>query len=506
MANPFQLIEAYQAFTLVFQQACDQGNIATGYGVAEEEWVDGLYPECEAITVGWSKRVHEMAMPFVIWWLCAVLWTKCLDVMTCSGCKGNWCTMCQQKQCHHPTPSDNPHVANPEPTQRHAASCPPPPVLVQDILDWYTRSHSQPRITTPKLKLFHHEVVSGLHKMPPCAAKLRTSTHGFMPVNMTHAGSSCVECAVKVGMLFMTPHGLGQDGKLSDNKTPQKADLEMFCQYGMLVSEDDKQPVEFLISWIMKDINLWLCHLLPKLFEWLDACLSKPDEGSLHWVLLSLEWKGYFVLRHTTITSKELDKAKGSVGWKFTTFSVVVAPCIVIPKSAYINWDCAITRVLHGSTDPEGEASPDEADSSDNSPTAHNSSPTGLNSGSNVQIIETTATEHSNLAPQGATACTPIVIPQANSGSNNDFFFTNLIALPQHGPQITRFSIKLLLDQSDCIMCCSQDLHLGLIPQGQGQVASGEAGPSRSGTQAAMTGHRVTAVCIPGGPYRNPWN
>ncbi|KAF9219401.1 hypothetical protein BS17DRAFT_717668 [Gyrodon lividus] len=81
-ANPFQSIEAYQAFALAFQQACDQGNIPTSYGVAEEEWVDSLYPEREAITIGQSKRVHEMAMPFVVWWPCAVLWTKGLDVMT----------------------------------------------------------------------------------------------------------------------------------------------------------------------------------------------------------------------------------------------------------------------------------------------------------------------------------------------------------------------------------------------------------------------------------------
>ena len=84
---------------------------------------------------------------------------------------------------------------------------------VQDVLDTrYTRSHSQPRVTTPQL-----EAVSGLRKMPPRAAKSRTSTRGFTPVNtVTHtatgSGSSRiqVERAVKVGMLFTTPHGLGQ--------------------------------------------------------------------------------------------------------------------------------------------------------------------------------------------------------------------------------------------------------------------------------------------------------
>ena len=88
---------------------------------------------------------------------------------------------------------------------------------VQDVLDRYTRSHSQPGVTTPQLELVRHEAVSGLRKMPPCAAKSRTSPCGFTPVNtMTHtatgSGSSCihVERAVKVGMLFTTPHSLGR--------------------------------------------------------------------------------------------------------------------------------------------------------------------------------------------------------------------------------------------------------------------------------------------------------
>ncbi|KAF9219400.1 hypothetical protein BS17DRAFT_821770 [Gyrodon lividus] len=203
---------------------------------------------------------------------------SCTRFVLGGGHKGNQCTTCQRKQHHHPTPSGNPHVTNPEPTQQHAVSCPPPSALVQNILNRYTHSHSQPQITTPQLELVCHKAVSGLRKMPPHAAKLKT--HGFMPVNTTHAGSSHVECAIKVGMLFMTPHGLRQDGELSDNKTPQKADLKKFRQYAMLVRKDDKQPVEFLISWTMKYINLWLCHLLLKPFEWLDARLGKLDEGS----------------------------------------------------------------------------------------------------------------------------------------------------------------------------------------------------------------------------------
>lgn len=82
MANPFQLIGVYWAFTLISQQACNQGDIPTGYGVAEEEWIGSLYPDHEVITIGHGKREYKVALLFVIWWLHAVLWTKGLDVMT----------------------------------------------------------------------------------------------------------------------------------------------------------------------------------------------------------------------------------------------------------------------------------------------------------------------------------------------------------------------------------------------------------------------------------------
>lgn len=142
---------------------------------------------------------------------------ECTQFIAGGGRKGNRCTTCRQKQHRHPTPSDgNPPVTtNLVSTQQHAASCPPPPENpVQDILDRYTRSHSQPRIITPQLELVRHEVVSGLRKMPPRAAKVKTLTRGFMPVNaMTRTSTSSrvqVERAVKIGMLFMTPRGLGQ--------------------------------------------------------------------------------------------------------------------------------------------------------------------------------------------------------------------------------------------------------------------------------------------------------
>ena len=129
--------------------------------------------------------------------------------------------------------------------------------------------------------------------------------------------STFFECVFKSKLYF-------QDGELTDCKKPGKAELEEFRQYGMLVSEDDKQPIEFLVSWTAEDIDSWMRCLLPKPFEWLDARFGKPDDGSFHWVLLSSERKRYFRLRRTMITGKELDEAKGCTGQKFTTFSVVV--------------------------------------------------------------------------------------------------------------------------------------------------------------------------------------
>lgn len=66
-----------------------------------------------------------------------------------------------------------------------------------------------------------------------------------------------------------------------------------------------------------------------------------------------------------TITGKELDEMKGSVGQKFTAFSVIVgvlylwfqtnrltyalASCINIPQSVFTNWDHSISQALNSS-------------------------------------------------------------------------------------------------------------------------------------------------------------
>ncbi|KAG9310191.1 hypothetical protein JVU11DRAFT_9822 [Chiua virens] len=350
----------------------------------------------------------------------------CTQFVAGGGQKGNRCMTCWQKQRHHPIPSGNPHHAtDPRPAQRHAASCPPPSekTLVQDILNKYTHSCSQPRTTTPQLELICHEAIAGLRKMPPHAAKFKALTRGFPPVNTTThstASSSRTECAVKIGILFMTLYGLGADGELADSRKLGKAKLEELY------------------------IDLWLRHLLPKPFQWLDAHLGRPDEDSFHWVLLSSERKRYFHLRHTTITGKELDEVKGTTGRKFTSFSMIIAPHIVIPKHIYSNWDRAVARALSSSADHDA-VSEDEADIDLNeadvsSKATHPARPPGNSESdeSDIQVIETTSPQafgvlagatNNEVAPSQstkstvprATAHTPVVLP--DPGSDDEFFF-----------------------------------------------------------------------------------
>ena len=80
--TPFNSAEAHEAFTLALQAAQDQGLIPVGYGVAEEEWTNGSYPEVEVIPVGHSAKDYEVQLPFSVWWPRAVRWVQGLDVMT----------------------------------------------------------------------------------------------------------------------------------------------------------------------------------------------------------------------------------------------------------------------------------------------------------------------------------------------------------------------------------------------------------------------------------------
>ena len=82
VVTPFHSAEAHEAFTLALQAAQDQGLIPVGYGAAEEEWVEGSYPELEVIPVVRGAKDYEGHLPFSILWPRAVRWVQGLDVMT----------------------------------------------------------------------------------------------------------------------------------------------------------------------------------------------------------------------------------------------------------------------------------------------------------------------------------------------------------------------------------------------------------------------------------------
>ncbi|KAG6370781.1 hypothetical protein JVT61DRAFT_10985 [Boletus reticuloceps] len=73
---PFHTMEANEAFILALQVIHDQGIIPTGYGVAENKWINETYPETEVIAIGRAAREYGVTLPFRIWWPRAVLWVQ----------------------------------------------------------------------------------------------------------------------------------------------------------------------------------------------------------------------------------------------------------------------------------------------------------------------------------------------------------------------------------------------------------------------------------------------
>lgn len=81
-ASPFDTAEALEVFTLAIRETQEQGIVPSGYGVAEDEWADGSYPDIELITVGRGKQEYTVELPFEVWWTRSVIWAQGLDIMT----------------------------------------------------------------------------------------------------------------------------------------------------------------------------------------------------------------------------------------------------------------------------------------------------------------------------------------------------------------------------------------------------------------------------------------
>ncbi|KIJ63931.1 hypothetical protein HYDPIDRAFT_40602 [Hydnomerulius pinastri MD-312] len=278
------------------------------------------------------------------------------------GKKGTRCQTCQHKEGYHPATAggDEVKLSPSPPVQSHA-------LTVHSILNQYSQvQRLQPKTTT---QTAHEEAAAGFRKREDGTAEsgsarrmiTRFSSKSAGAAKLTMAGpglprgigTAKQEKAVKIGSLLMIPDGLDEDGTLIGDRKPSKSTLEHFVQYGLLVREDEGKDLEFLVSWNMDAIDIWLRRLLPKPFQWLDARCGLPLAGEYHWVLLGSDRQRYFVVSRTTTTGKDLDQAKGTTGRKYTTHSVVIAPRRLIPRSAYTDWDNAIARAKAGDVEDE---------------------------------------------------------------------------------------------------------------------------------------------------------
>jgi len=119
------------------------------------------------------------------------------------------------------------------------------------------------------------------------------------------------------------------------------------------------------LGWNQSALDDWLRHLLPKPFEWLDACFGRPDLDSnkFHWVLLRKDRTTLFVVERDPTTGADVAAAKGTVGRKFTDHAVRIGQSVQIihirfvthrttasrepiPYSVYCRWGGATERTM----------------------------------------------------------------------------------------------------------------------------------------------------------------
>ena len=100
------------------------------------------------------------------------------------------------------------------------------------------------------------------------------------------------------------------------------AETEMWKQRGLVVEKERGRDIQFSPDWDARDIDRWLCGLFPKVFQWLDAYLGSPTEGSFHWVLLQKERRKLFVLERAEMSGKDLILTWGPAGRKYLEYTI----------------------------------------------------------------------------------------------------------------------------------------------------------------------------------------
>ncbi|KIK82174.1 hypothetical protein PAXRUDRAFT_27663 [Paxillus rubicundulus Ve08.2h10] len=257
----FQSPKAEQTFILTYGEVMAAGIIPKGYGVVQREW-------------GW------------IWWPRVVKCQKKIEKHVLA------------LALFHKTPQLQ--VAN--------------AVIIDTKKDVILLL--QPKTT---LEIAYQEAAGGLH--PNCqeaglGTQLLLCKVKCPVTKVVQQRSTKVNKLVKVGSVLLIPEGLYsmRDGELIGSHKSKWHEQEALFHHGLLGWDHNGNTLEFLPSWSQNAIDAWFCQLLPQPFAWLDACFGSLEPDECHWVLLGSEGRSYFVLQRHTITSKELDQTKGSMG------------------------------------------------------------------------------------------------------------------------------------------------------------------------------------------------
>jgi hypothetical protein len=79
---PFTSPEAEGLFANAHRGVVAAGIVPLGFGVAENEWDEDMYPGFEDIKSGRGGKRLSICLPFAVWWPRAVAWAQALELMT----------------------------------------------------------------------------------------------------------------------------------------------------------------------------------------------------------------------------------------------------------------------------------------------------------------------------------------------------------------------------------------------------------------------------------------
>lgn len=78
-ASPFIKPASEEIFWKALRDLDKEDIIPGGFGIAQNEWEDGSYPEVESISI--ARKDVNIILPFSIWWPRAVHWARTLELI-----------------------------------------------------------------------------------------------------------------------------------------------------------------------------------------------------------------------------------------------------------------------------------------------------------------------------------------------------------------------------------------------------------------------------------------